>query len=410
MTKTKSMSTGGDNNNNARVASGASSAADNNDNNYRCTRCLWPCKELFRRLGGGAGRGGGGSSSSSSSSNACYYKLSVCSRCGEIVDPYCERELLLVLLDMVLLRQESYRNFLINYNFSGFNDNNSNDSTTAAAAAATKNKKKTNVVAAAMLFCSALLRGYVLWKALDDDGGDDGRREETGRRDDDNADNLLDVASLLAFVRLVAACFVGLVAMIVVGWSVQLLLIEAFVGGPKKNRQQQFERVAMALLAPTMFHFVTAVVVMVWENSATVRRIGSGLVLLYQFVALHVVTSAAAVVAAESSDETAPGGSSKTNSSRTDNDNTGSFRLFTTTAVAMIAAAVVHVYVVSVVVLPLAGNNNIHYSNYATTGVGRLLLQQCRVVGGGPVWRQKHYSNNFFPEYGEWLLCLLTGW
>jgi Arv1-like family len=74
---------------------------------YRCLWCLTPCEALYRNLGekgDGAGRGGGGDN----------LQLSTCHQCHEIVDPYCERELLLVAMDMVLLRPEAYRHALLN--------------------------------------------------------------------------------------------------------------------------------------------------------------------------------------------------------------------------------------------------------------------------------------------------------
>jgi Arv1-like family len=74
---------------------------------YRCLWCLTPCEALYRNLGekgDGAGRGGGDNN----------LQLSTCHQCREIVDPYCERELLLVAMDVVLLRPEAYRHALLN--------------------------------------------------------------------------------------------------------------------------------------------------------------------------------------------------------------------------------------------------------------------------------------------------------
>jgi Arv1-like family len=73
---------------------------------YRCLWCLTPCEALYRNLGekgDGAGRGGGDN-----------LQLATCHQCHEIVDPYCERELLLVAMDVVLLRPEAYRHALLN--------------------------------------------------------------------------------------------------------------------------------------------------------------------------------------------------------------------------------------------------------------------------------------------------------
>jgi Arv1-like family len=72
---------------------------------YRCLWCLTPCEALYRNLiekVDGAGRGGDN------------LQLSTCHHCHETVDPYCERELLLVAMDVVLLRPEAYRHALLN--------------------------------------------------------------------------------------------------------------------------------------------------------------------------------------------------------------------------------------------------------------------------------------------------------
>jgi Arv1-like family len=85
---------------------------------YRCLWCLAPCEALYRNLGvghdksshpcsvddeNGGGRAGGDN-----------LQLAACRQCKETVDPYCERELLLVAMDAVLLRPEAYRHALLN--------------------------------------------------------------------------------------------------------------------------------------------------------------------------------------------------------------------------------------------------------------------------------------------------------
>ena len=65
---------------------------------YHCVGCLHPCASLYRTLGRGN-----------------VIKLSPCVNCkSQAVDPYCEREWLLVVLDLVLLRQAAYRHVLWN--------------------------------------------------------------------------------------------------------------------------------------------------------------------------------------------------------------------------------------------------------------------------------------------------------
>lgn len=47
-------------------------------------------------------------------SNAKHIKLQTCASCSHDVDPYVERELLLVVMDMMLLRSSAYRHFFFN--------------------------------------------------------------------------------------------------------------------------------------------------------------------------------------------------------------------------------------------------------------------------------------------------------
>lgn len=72
---------------------------------FRCIHCLAPNPHLYRYLvPDGRGRRGGVSD----------VKLSACTRCRRVVDPYCEREPLLVALDLALLRRDAYRHALWN--------------------------------------------------------------------------------------------------------------------------------------------------------------------------------------------------------------------------------------------------------------------------------------------------------
>lgn len=61
---------------------------------YRCIHCLTPCDALYRKYG------------------PSTIKLIQCTHCRRDVDPYCEREWLLVLIDCILLREEAYRHVL----------------------------------------------------------------------------------------------------------------------------------------------------------------------------------------------------------------------------------------------------------------------------------------------------------
>lgn len=67
-------------------------AKEANTMKYRCIHCLEPSDTLYKKLGD--------------------IKLTACQKCGELVDEYCERESLLVVLDLLLLRESAYRHLL----------------------------------------------------------------------------------------------------------------------------------------------------------------------------------------------------------------------------------------------------------------------------------------------------------
>mmetsp|Transcript_1390 Transcript_1390/g.2529 ORF Transcript_1390/g.2529 Transcript_1390/m.2529 type:complete len:397 (+) Transcript_1390:32-1222(+) len=64
---------------------------------YTCITCLEPNQLLYRQY-----------------SNARNIKLQTCPQCQRDVDPYIERELLLVIMDMILLRRSAYRHLFLN--------------------------------------------------------------------------------------------------------------------------------------------------------------------------------------------------------------------------------------------------------------------------------------------------------
>ena len=66
-------------------------------NDYLCVSCLTPNNALYRQY-----------------SSIKSIKLQTCTNCGRDIDPYIERELLLVVIDMVLLRSSAYTHFLFN--------------------------------------------------------------------------------------------------------------------------------------------------------------------------------------------------------------------------------------------------------------------------------------------------------
>jgi Arv1-like family len=78
---------------------------------YRCVTCLHPCESLYCEYGYNANPTVGITRSSKT------LKLNRCVMCHQTADPYCEREWLLIVLDLILLRQEAYRHVLFNENW-----------------------------------------------------------------------------------------------------------------------------------------------------------------------------------------------------------------------------------------------------------------------------------------------------
>lgn len=73
----------------------SNSSNEISEKRYRCVTCLHPCESLYCQYGK-------------------TLKLNRCLICRQATDPYCEREWLLIVSDLILLRQEAYRHVLCN--------------------------------------------------------------------------------------------------------------------------------------------------------------------------------------------------------------------------------------------------------------------------------------------------------
>jgi hypothetical protein len=207
---------------------------------YRCIQCLEPSESLYRTY-----------------TRESTIKLSQCLKCGHNVDPYCEREWLLVVIDMVLLREEAYRHVLFN-RLQGFNLQESY-------------RKSLQLVVG-----SSILQAYLLWEA---------------HRAQHPNDPLLD--STAWFVQLIAASGLKLTAF-GLGIYGALLLLLAFVRRHERSKAiadlNMPTHVYLAVVLPTAWQVVT-ILVHIWENTATIRLLSSLLTLIYQFMAVTVVVA-----------------------------------------------------------------------------------------------------------------------
>lgn len=170
----------------------------------------------------------------------------------ENVDPYCEREFLLVALDLMLLRPEAYRHVLFNHD--AFRHLLVDDSS----------------LSYLLIIGRSILEAYLV---VNDER-----------------------AQSLAFLQAVFSSIVNTIFLLGSTWILLLVLLSAKISSNTIARTNDLlqRRLSMALLLPTVFHVVTACVLL-WEDSSTVRRLGSCLVVLYQGMAVHAVGAAAIV-------------------------------------------------------------------------------------------------------------------
>lgn len=190
-------------------------------------------------------------------------KLTVCESCGYDVDYYVEREVFLVAMDVVLLRQDAYRHLLLN-RIQDFD--------------VQKNWRK----AIQYVLASGVLQTYLLWEAYP--GGN-----ESHRAPGESLRDLLDRQDKIT-ISLLLHLFPLAIARLLTPWIVFYWCLRRFSRRATHPRTL-FTRSYLAVMFPTSFAVVT-ILVLVWENTYTVRLLGSLLVLVYQVLSIYTVSSA----------------------------------------------------------------------------------------------------------------------
>lgn len=234
---------------------------------FRCISCLTPSSSLFKQY----------RSNATATATAASIKLSPCSRCEKNVDPYCEREWLLVILDLVLLRHEAYRHVL--YNRLQLLPAMKNDSRSDS-----KRKVWSGFFGKFSVFLMALGAGFLqaclLWEARE------ARKEQSAYLNDK-----------IQLVRYHARSFMYLVLRSLLGCGIFLLVLTCSWSKSLHLWNQQETKVFShatrlyhAFLLPYSFHLVTLLVHTIWEDTITVLLLGSVLVLVYQFMAIVAAT------------------------------------------------------------------------------------------------------------------------
>jgi hypothetical protein len=217
------------------------SGSPNITRRYRCIHCLEPSESLYRTY-----------------TRESTIKLSQCVTCGHNVDPYCEREWLLVVIDIVLLREEAYRHVIFN-RLQDFNV-----------------QEESYRKSWQLIVGSSVLQAYLLWEA------------HRARHPDDP---ILDLT--LWFVQLVLASGLRLTAfgLGIYGALLLLLRFDRHRTGSNADADTNMPtHVYLAVVLPTAWQVVT-ILIHIWENTAIIRLLSSLLTLCYQWMAVTVVVA-----------------------------------------------------------------------------------------------------------------------
>lgn len=199
---------------------------------YVCVHCSTPCAALYRRL----------------SVSLSSIKAMTCYNCGKVVDPYMEQEPLLVAIDCILSRAEAYRHVLYN---------------------ADELKALPPLTMVQFLLGWCVLDAYLRWQA-----------EKTEFR------GAVDPFEEEQYNLLVQLAPFGLSSLM--GLLFQWYVIQYF---QTKKERATGSRIKLfwAVFLPCSFTAVT-IFVSIWENTRTVRMLGTLLISYWQGTATWVVT------------------------------------------------------------------------------------------------------------------------
>ena len=169
-------------------------------------------------------------------------KALTCSNCGEIADPYIEQEWLLVVIDCILMRLEAYRHVLFNTD-------------------EMKRPSRNQLVISGLIW--SILDAYLKF--------------ETQRLKKDSTE-------------LYSTVFVGfLVTSSSIGLLLEFLVLQLYLKDRLSVVNNISQKIFLALLLPNSFVMITMLVI-IWENTQTVRLLGSLLTVCWQTLAISVVS------------------------------------------------------------------------------------------------------------------------
>jgi hypothetical protein len=206
---------------------------------YACVHCGSPCASLYYQL----------------SASLSSIKALTCTNCGELVDPYIEREWLLIVIDCILMRVEAYRHVLFN---------------------ADEIKAFSMRHLIQFLFAWSMLDAYLKW--------------ETQRMM--MADNSDALHSSIFVLSLLISSF----ASVLVEWvAIYFFLSKRNLKKcnntiDSKNESEALAyKIYLALLLPSTFSVIT-ILVMMWENTKTVRLLGSIMTAYWKALAISTIS------------------------------------------------------------------------------------------------------------------------
>jgi hypothetical protein len=252
-----------------------------NSYSYTCITCLQPSPLLYKQY-----------------SNAKNIKLQTCTKCCHDVDPYIERELLLVIMDMMLLRTAAYRHLFFNrshalyerggperYGARGSGERNSSARTSSHTVAVTGMYSLKNVLL-------GVLACIMLRIALKLQGLPDGPVPANMKNFQQQLCPLI-YTSLLEF----ASQWGGTMAMAYACLHARTRkLAKTSVNSNTRGRAINasslpiffWNQLHMSIIIPQLFHIVT-LLVHVYENSFMVRGLGSLFVPCFGYLAVHTI-------------------------------------------------------------------------------------------------------------------------
>lgn len=233
-----------------KVTSETSPAAENDQDEgddlaFVCVHCGTPCSTLYRQL----------------SASLSSIKATDCSnpQCRQVVDPYIEREWLLVAIDCILLRPEAYRHVLFN----------------------AKEHFETVTLRRAfqLTVATSILHGYLKFETI-----------KTAlllhqRQQEGSDEQLHQPPTNIGLLVLTS------VSDLMVQWAAIYFFLKHQISQsrPKKNSHRHLPaKIFWSLILPTAFQ-VVSIFVLIWENSKTTRALGSLLVTCWQGLAISLV-------------------------------------------------------------------------------------------------------------------------